>query len=385
MCVIYKDLERFDKAELDILLNDREGPAVSLFLPVAAASGRGVQAETLALHNLRNQATAHLTARGLTTAQIVDLLAPVAAMTAANPLLWGDRRRGVAIFVTPSCCLVYRVPVRLPALAVVDQHFYIRPLLPMIDGDESFYILALSQNTVRLFQGAAYQLTAVPLPDTITSLVEALHSDEFERHLQLHTPALAIGHGQGGTEDEAIVRPNRLRGFHAVAQAVTNRLSRTHAPLLLAGSAADQGLYRQVNRYPHMLEQGIVGNYDQAPAQFLHNAAWPIVAPYFLGARNRAIARYHQLAGLGDGHTMTEIKNVVLAAVYHQVDTIFAPADMQIWGRFIPEGHQVVSHKEAEPGDEELVNLAVLYTLKNNGAAYLVGSEAHTVAAILRF
>lgn len=392
MRVTYKDLDRFDKEELEILLREREGPCVSLFLPITVVSNREWQAEALVLRNLINQAKTRLVARGMAPADSERMLSPVSAMTEANKAFWSEQRNGLALFVAPACCQVYRLPLRLPALAVVDQHFYVRPLLPIIDGDESFYVLALSQNAVRLFHGTHYQMAESELTDTPTSLAEALRYDEFERSLQLHTSGShlatsrtpAIFHGQGIAGDETIVHTSLLRFFHTVERTITSRLARTRAPLLLAGVDVDQGLYRQVNHYPNLLERGITGNYDKVPACVLHEAAWPIVAPYFLGARNRAIARYHQLASQGDGHTMTEIKNVVLAAVYHQVDTIFTPPDIQLWGRFIPEGHQVVSHKEAEPGDEELVNLAVLHTLKNNGAAYLVGTEATTVAAILR-
>lgn len=387
-----KDLDRFDKVELETLLSEREGPCVSLFLPTAAVSGRELQAETLLLRNLLNQATARLLAQGLPPAEIEQLLAPVSAVAEPNKAFWHDQRNGLAIFAAPAYCLAYRLPITLPALAVVDQHFYLRPLLPIMDCDEDFYVLALSQNSVRLFHGTRYQMTELEVTDMPTCLGEVLRYDEFERSLQLHTVgsktissrAPAVFHGQGVSGDETIIHTSLLRFFHTVERIVTGRLTRTHAPLLLAGVAADQGLYRQVNHYPHLLERGIPGNYDKATAHALHDAAWKIMAPYFLEARNRAITRYQQLAGQGDGHTMTEIKNVVLAAVYHQVDTIFTPPNIQLWGRFIPEGHQVVTHKEAEPGDEELINLAVVHTLKNNGAAYLVGPEASTVAAILR-
>lgn len=392
MRVSYKDLDRFDKVELDTLLRTQEGPCISLFLPTAVVSGREVQGEVLVLRRLLNQATLQLTAQGMATDAIEQLLSPITTLTESNTAFGHEQRKGLAFFVTPTCCLAYRLPLSLPELVVVDHHFYIRPLLPIIDGDENFYVLALSQNAVRLFQGAHYQMTELDLTDTPTSLAEYLRYDEFERSLQLHTAgsksttsrAPVIFHGQGVAGDESIVHTSLLRFFHTVERMVTSRLTRSRAPLLLAGVDADQGLYRQVNHYPHLQERGLPGNYDKATAAALHEAAWPLVAPYFLEARNRAIARYQQLAGQGDGHTMTEIKNVVLAAVYHQIDTILTPPDIQLWGRFIPEGHQVVSHKEAEPGDEELVNLAVVHTLRNHGAAYLVGAEANTVAAILR-
>ncbi|MEZ4736177.1 MAG: hypothetical protein R3E79_54510 [Caldilineaceae bacterium] len=392
-----KELERFEKGEIETLLTVYEGPCLSFFLPTAAASGHGMPAAPLMLRNLLDQASAQLAAQGMAKPAIAQLLQPVIAMAAPNRELWRYQRNGVAIFVAPDLCLTYHVPLTLPELVVVDRRFYIRPLLPMIDGDDLFYLLALSQNLVRLFQGTRYQMTELALSDTPTSLAEVLRYDEAEQSLQRHSASSdaalgqrpAIFHGQGVAGNETIVHNQLLRFFQFVERTVTSRLTRTHAPLLLAGVDADQGIYRQVNHYPDLFVKGIPGNYDQATPEMLHKPAWAMTISYFQGAYDRALDRYRQLAGKGDGHTVTEIKNVVLAAVYHQVDTIFTVPTSQIWGRFIAEGHQVVVHKEAEPGDEELINLAVVHTLQSNGAAYLVAPEQMPeitdVAAILRY
>lgn len=393
--MILKALNRLELAEIAALLTPREGPCLSFFLPTSPADGHTMAAESLLLRNLLDQATAQLMAQGLTTPQLEQLLAPLTATANAGEL-WRNQQKGLAFFVAPQFCLGYRLPLALPTCVVVDHAFYIKPLLPIIDGADNFYLLALSQNAVRLFHGDRYQMTEVVLPDTPTSLAEALRYDEFERSLQLHSAGSSAGqrrrpaifHGQGVAGDESIVHANLLRFFHDVERTVTSRLTRTHAPLVLAGVDADQGIYRQVNHYPHLLSQGIAGNYDRTTPTTLHELAWAVVAPYFARAREYALARYRQLAGRGDGHTVTDIKNVVLAAVYHQVDTLFATPTDAIWGKFIAEGHQVVVHKEDEPGDEELTNLAVIHTLQNHGTAYLVAPEAMpepaAVAAILR-
>ncbi|MCE7985853.1 MAG: hypothetical protein DYG89_32140 [Caldilinea sp. CFX5] len=393
--MILKALNRLEQAEIAALLTPREGPCLSFFLPTSPAAGHTIAAEPLMLRNLLDQATTQLAAQGMALSSIEQLLAPLTAIANSGEL-WRYQQKGLAFFVAPHVCLGYRLPLALPACVVVDHSFYIKPLLPIIDGEDHFYLLALSQNAVRFFHGDRYQMTAMALPETPTSLAEALQYDEFERTLQLHSASSGAGqgrqpaifHGQGVAGDETIVHANLLRFFHSVERTVTSRLTRTHAPLVLAGVDADQGLYRQVNHYPHLLPQGIPGNYDRATATALHELAWAIVAPYFAQAREHALARYRQLAGQGDGHTVTEIKNVVLAAVYHQVDTLFATPTGAIWGKFIPEGHQVVVHKENEPGDEELTNLAVIHTLQNHGTAYLLAPETMpeptAVAAILR-
>lgn len=394
----YKDIDHFDNVELSTLIDNHEGPCVSFFLPLSAWLDHGGQAVPLHLRALVAQAEQQLITQGMPATVVEQLLAPVANLAAPNRKLWAPQPHDLALFVAPDRFLFYRLPLSLPELVMVDQRFYITPLLPMIDGNECFYLLTLSQNTVRLWQGTRTKLTEIQLTNTPTSLAETVRYDEFERSLQLHSTGSdahhgrrpdAIFHGQGVAGDEKIVHANLVRFFQAVEQEVTALVSKQRVPLLLAGVATDQGLYRQVNRYPKLLDQGIPGNPDRTSLDTLHEAAWAIVAPLFQYASAHALAHYHQLAGQGEGHTMNEIKNVVLAAVYHQIDMLFVTPTSQIWGKFIPEGHQVVVHKTREPGDEELVNLAVMHTLYNHGTAYLVApeqlSDTTAVAAILRF
>lgn len=396
MRAIYKYLDHFDKAELERLAGDQEGLCVSLFLPIHTVAGHETQADALRLRKLIDQAERALATRAMTPAAIEQLLAPVATLAEPNREFWGAQRKGLAIFVAQDHLLVYRLPLPLPELVTVDRRFCLLPLLPLIDGEDHFYLLALSQNAIRFFQGTRYQVEEVELTDTPTSLADALRYDEAERSLQLHSATNgaaygrrpAIFHGQGVPGDEKIVHNNLLRFFHMVEREVTARLTRERAPLVLAGVEADQGLYRQVNHYPYLMDHGIAGNPDRLAKEALHAAAWAIVASYFQAAQERAYTRYAQLAGRADGHTVTDIKNVVLAAVYHQVETLFVLPSPPIWGKYVPEGHQVVVHKAAEAEDEELVNLAVVHTLHNHGAAYLVKQnelpDVTALAAILR-
>lgn len=392
----YKDINHFSKAEFSTLVAEREGPCVSFFLPLSAWRGHEGQAAPLHLRALVAQAEQQLLARGLPAAAIERLLTPVTTLAAPHREVWTPQPHSLALFVAPDCFLFYRLPLPLSERVIVDRRFYIVPLVPLVDGEDCFYTLALSQNAVRLFQGARYQMTEIELTDAPTSLADLLRYDEVERSLQLHTsgsstgrgPSPAIFHGQGVSGDEKVVHANLLRFFHAVERAVTARLLKERAPLVLAGVAVDQGLYRKINRYPCLETHGIPGNPDKLTADALHGPAWAIVEPYFQQAPERALMRYRQGAGQGDGHTVSDIQNVVLTAAYHQVDSLFTTLSCQIWGRFIADSHQVILHKTAEAGDEELVNLAVIHTLSSQGAAYLVEPKqlptGVTVAAILR-
>ncbi|MEZ4715870.1 MAG: hypothetical protein R2851_07260 [Caldilineaceae bacterium] len=62
------------------------------------------------------------------------------------------RATGAIDLAAPDVYTQLRLPLDFPSLTRVADHFYVKPLLPLLTDDGRFYILALSQNDVRLYQ-----------------------------------------------------------------------------------------------------------------------------------------------------------------------------------------------------------------------------------------
>jgi hypothetical protein len=70
---------------------------------------------------------------------------------------------GLALFLGPSGLRRFRVPLRLPELVTVGNGFVVRPLLPLLAPDGHFYVMALSQDEIRLFEGTRFGLDELAL------------------------------------------------------------------------------------------------------------------------------------------------------------------------------------------------------------------------------
>jgi hypothetical protein len=57
------------------------------------------------------------------------------------------------MFSAPDVFRHYRLPFPFQEFVVVTERFHVKPLLPLLSGDGQFYLLALSQNGVRVLQG----------------------------------------------------------------------------------------------------------------------------------------------------------------------------------------------------------------------------------------
>lgn len=375
--------------ELKALVGQNIGACASLFMPTHRA-GAETRQDPIRFKNLLGQAEEGLRALGLRSPQARELLEPARKLL-TDSAFWRHQSDGLAVFAAANLFRFYRLPLDFAELAVVGERCHVKPLLPLFMGDGHFFVLALSQNQVRLLEGTRHSVDEIDLEGIPTSLVEALGEDR-EKQLQFHTRTQAPGTGGRAAgfhghdpADEAKGRV--LRYFRQVNKGLGQVLRDERAPLVLAGVDYLLPLYKEANTYPHLLEQGITGSPEAlAPAE-LHGRAWEIVQPRFLEAKQAARARYQEL--VGTGRTSTTVKEVVLAACHGQVEVLFVAVGIQQWGRFVPETNTVHVSEEPVPGDEELLDLAAIQTVFNGGTVYAVESEkvpgGAPLAAIFRF
>jgi Bacterial archaeo-eukaryotic release factor family 3 len=375
------------RGDIELLTDPRDGPCVSLFLPTHG--GIGADQDRIHLKNLLAEAEADLRLGGLREPQIRQLLAP-AADHLDDPLFWERTSRGLALFLGPAWSRSYRLPIELPNRAIVARRFQVRPLFPLLADDGRFYVLALSQNVIRLLIGTRNDVHEVDLARMPGGLRDALRYDDPEKDRRYHivgrqgapTP-ISHGRGIGGEVDkERISRYLRL-----VDAGLTDVLRDDRAPLVLAGPDYELAIFRAITRYPALVEEGIPGSPDRVRAETLHARAWPLVEPIFQRGRHEAAARYRQLEGTG--RTSADLAETVRAAHRGQVDVLFVWVDEERWGTFDRATGRVMTSEARGPGDEDLLELAAVGTFLNGGTVYAVPShgmpDGAASAAILRF
>jgi hypothetical protein len=378
-------MDLFTRDDLKVLLKDRPGPCVSLFMP---AHRGGSEQDPIRFRNLLGAAEDRLVTFGLRAPEARDLLAPARALL-GEPFFWKDQCDGLALFQGADFLRVYRLPLPLGERVAVEGRFCIRPLLPLLACDGRYYVLAFSQNGVRLLQGTRHTVAEVDLRGVPTSLAEALATHDQDEPLGFHThPALGLGrkgaifHGQGVGIDDT--KDDLLRFFQRVDRGLHAVLRPDRPPLVLAAVDYLMPLYREANTYPHLLEKGVEGNPDRLSTAELHDRAWPLVRPHFEQVREDALALYHRLAGTG--RTVRGVREVVPAAHAGQVETLFVALGAECWGVLDPPAGQVEEHAPPLPGDADLLDLAVADTLRHDGTVYVLPAGevpgGATVAAI---
>lgn len=364
-------------------------PAVSIHLPTHRSSP-GTQEDRIRLKNLLREAGARL-ATGMRPAEAESMLAPIASLV-EDDSFWREGFDGLAAFVSRDTSLAFRTDFALAESVVVGTRFSIRPLLSAAAPDPRFFVLALSKNSVRLFEVERDGARETPLSGAPSSLADALRYDDFERELQFHsrTPASAAGrgrrvaifHGHGGIPD--VEKEEIARYLREVDRAVTERLRDEGVPLLLAGVEYLLAIYRSVNSYPALLEGELPGNPDLLTPFEVHAAAWPVAEPHFHEDFERDSRLFEELAG--GASTSTDLREILPAAHDGRVKVLFIAPDRPVWGAFDPAAARVVLHDAPGPEDLDLADLAVAETLMHGGTVYgATGEEALSAAAVFRY
>jgi Bacterial archaeo-eukaryotic release factor family 7 len=390
-----KKMDILTRAELEQLMHEEQQWCVSIYMPTHR-TGPETQQDPIRLKNLLGEAERLLSARSVGTRDVRKMLEPANKLL-HEPYFWQHQSDGLAIFLSSNRVRRYRLPLNLEESVVVTDHFHIKPLLPLFTGDGQFYILALSQNEVRLLNGTRYSISEVDIGQVAGSLADALPPDGHQASLQIHTSGSAGGetgdgsvtfHGQGGGSDES-AKNDLLRYFHLVADGLMEFLQGEQVPLMLAGVEYLLPIYKEANTYPNLIDMVIKGNPDLLSADELHKSAWDIIGPLFQAAQEEAVAHYQQLAGQASERVADTLEKIVPFAYHGRVETLFVASGVQQWGVFNPVTDEIELHDPIESGDAPLLDLAAVQTYLKGGIVYAVEPEkvpgGTSAAAVLRY
>jgi hypothetical protein len=368
---------------------------ISMYMPTHRA-GRDQQQDPIRLKNLMAEAERKLMEFGVRKPQVHKMLAPTEELLLDRDF-WQHQGDGLAAFLADGFSKFHRLPDRFDEMVVVSGSFYVKPLLPLVNGNKDFYVLALSLNNVKLFRGTRDSFHEVELKDMPTSMDQALQIEDLQKNIGFHTGTQNTVGGTGG-ERPAIfyrqgVEDNRkddiLRYFQKVNDGLTRQLDEVSIPMVIAGVDYLHPLYRSTSSYRNILEEGIIGNPDRQDGKELHNHAWKLVEPLFMKNQQEALERFAELHGQQKGLASSDLEPVVRAAVGGRVETLIVPLGVQQWGRYDPDADSVRLDPEPTPWNDDLLNFAAVQTLLNSGNVYAVPQDQlpnhEEIAAIYRY
>jgi hypothetical protein len=383
-------MDLINSKDLKTLMGVKKSRCVSLYMPTRRAGREKRQNPTL-FKNLVKKAEAQLIQAGIPEKERQKLMKPAQEILGIHSF-WQYQSDGLAVFLSSGLFLTYRFPERFEELAVVARRFHLKPLLPLLSRGKYFYVLALSQNEVRLFRGTRYSMNIVNLEHVPGSLKEALKYDEPETQLQFHTQTrhrrgmrAAVFHGHGAGIDDK--KDDLLHYFQKIDKGLQDILSDEEAPLVLASVDYYWPIFKEASSYSHLIGEGIKGNPDEIDEDELHERAWKIVQTVFAEEQRETLAAYAKFDA--EGKTSTDLDIIIPAAHQGRVAVLFVAMGIQRWGVYKPRKNEVILHEKATAANQDLLDLAAVQTFINGGRVFALAPEKMpaqaSIAAIFRY
>jgi hypothetical protein len=365
---------------------------VSLYLPTHRA-GREQQQDPVRLKNLLAETEAKLLANGLRRSKVQKMMQPAEELL-SDKFFWQHQSDGLAVFLSNDVFVKYRLPVGFEELLIIAKSFHTKPLLPLLNRVGKFYLLFVSLNKIRLFQGTADRMSEVAL-NFPTSMDEALWTDDPQKSLSLHSGSINAIEGKGravifhGHDPEDEKRKAVLRFFQSVNQGLQDLLEDKNLPMILAGVDHILSIFRDTCTFENILEDSLRGNLNQENLKEVHKEACQVAGPFFEESQNKAFEKFEQLNGQQSALAVSDLKTALRAAKFGQVETMFVPLNEQKWGHYDLENNQVVLVSEPGLESEDLFDLAASETILNSGQVFALPRDQFPgngdLAAVLRF
>ncbi|GLV53498.1 hypothetical protein KDH_03510 [Dictyobacter sp. S3.2.2.5] len=380
--------------EVKTLMEEHYDPCISLFMPVEQV-GPETQQNPVRLRNQLREIEKQLEQHTQFASIKDELLKPLSKLPDDHEF-WLEPGQGMAIFRSLEQFHCYRLPERVKEQQVISSHFYLKPLLSFLANDGRFYVLALSQNEIRLLEGTRYTIQDVLLPEQVPeSLAATLQYEQPEKELQYHSTGSGalvgksgrhtlVFHGKGES-DEA--KEQLTRYFQQINHGLRELLHDETVPMVLAGVEYLTALYRKANTYPHLLENSLAGNPDELSPQELHQKTLSLVGPVLERGQQEALAQYQENSGTE--MASNNITLVVPAAHEGRIASLFIARDREQWGRFNPLTEAMEVHETAMPGDDDLLERAATQCVLHGGAVYILDQPdaigGQLAAAVFRY
>jgi hypothetical protein len=283
---------------------------VSIYLPTSPVTPE-TEADRILLKNLVRDGVERLRAAGSSRGDI-EAFEEVMDNLDVDVPYWAYQANSLALFVAPDHLVTFRLPNKLEPVVETGDRFYLKPLLRSVTVPQSAFVLALAQGGVRLVEVSndlpPYDASVADLPTDLESAVpETPLADRMPR----------------GSEDGRMPSKIRMQQYaRKVDQALRGFLPRGDTPLILAATRPLDSIYRSVNSYPHLLEQGFRGNPEQISEADLAAQTRTVLDELFAGK----MAELHDRFAIREERALatTDIAQAARAATFGAISTVMS-------------------------------------------------------------
>lgn len=301
------------RPEFSKLSRHRADGCVSIYLKTTPVT-QEVGASRIEMGNLVREAQRQLEEIGFDKRRLAPLLDRL------NDLLdddefWRFQANSLAVFATPDNLRTYRLANDLTSTVQVSDRFHLKPLFRAITFPHSAFVLALSENAVRLMEmHADLPPVVIKVPDMPKDAASSVGKSTLNDRTfsgRIH-----------GSEGQNVRFEQYVRQVDAALRPI---LAGRETPLVLAATGRLASVFAQINSYPHLLSSTIADSPDRLTEGELAQLARPVLDEAYAAELTDIRELFDRRSG--ERRTTTDISDAARAATFGAIDTLLIDID----------------------------------------------------------
>lgn len=329
--MLYVDLPT--RSEFTMLAGARADQCVTIYLTTTPVT-QDVAAARIELGNLVREAQRQLEEAGFDKRRLAALLEHFTELLEDDEF-WKYQANSLAVFATADGIRTYRLANDLSSMVQVSDRFHLQPLFRAITFSHSAFILALSENAVRLVEmhGDLPPVT-IKVPDLPRDAASAIGKSTLNDR--------GAGRRIQGSEGQNVRFQQYARKVDAALRPI---LAGRETPLVLAATGRLAAVFPQVASYPHLAAEVIGDSPDHLSDSELAALARPILDRLHEKELGEIRSLFERRTS--DRRTTTDIADAARAATYGAVEALLVDIDAVVPG-FVDEETGAVEFVERD-------------------------------------
>lgn len=371
--MLYVDIPT--QQEIKAFNKRRADACVSIYLPTTPLTQDAAKGHT-GLKNLSKRAFVQLEEAGFDKRRLALMQEHVDDLL-DDDSFWRLQANSLAVLMTPDNIWTFRLANKLHENMEVSDRFHLKPLLRAVAFPHTAFVLAISENAVRLVEmSAGSEPKEISVPGLPKDAASAVHKST----LNSRGPTGRIQ----GSEGQKVRLAQYARIVDAAIRPV---LAGLDVPLILAASQPLAAIYRSVNSYPGLIPEGVTYTDDRASNSDLAAAATPVLDCRYAEDLNDVRKDFEEC--VSSGRAFTKLGDVARAATFGAIDTLLVDIDASVSGTIDDKSGALTLADAAGTSKYDVLDEIVGRTIGSGGRVLAVRSDdipdGGPVAALLRY
>jgi hypothetical protein len=327
--------------EIRALFATRADACVSIYVSTSPQPHRDT-ASRIAFGNQTSAALERLESIGLDKRRHVKLASELAAL-GEDEAFWRFQAHSLAVLATPDSMRTFRLATAISDTTEVSDRFHLKPLLRAIAFPQTAFVLALSVGAVRLVKilvDLPPAMVRVPgLPKSAANAVKRASINDLTQNARV-----------SNAEGQKIL-------LHQYAQQVDRALrgvlSGRETPLMLAATEPLSAIFRAVNSYRALEEEGISTSPDYLSDHDLANASQAILDRVYV--REVEAAKALLQTRLVQRRATIDIEEAARAATNGAIELLIVDIDHVVPGTVVETSGRVTRASTADASSYDII------------------------------